>query len=203
MKRLKAAFPHLPICICVDSLYASKPFFQQCEQCNWKYLLTFQDGSIPSVTAEYETLKQQELNRQEIIKDSVRLWYDYVPQIDYEGHMLTVMERGTVADNKACRFLTNLPVTGKNVINTVERGRWRWKIENEGFNTQKKHGYALKHMFSHNNQATKSHYYLIQLLSDTNWAYDFSAYRSMDTPVGTGTSKSGTETPPHFGIVEN
>ena len=38
----------------------------------------------------------------------------------------------------------------------------RWRIENEGFNTQKKHGYYLEHLYSQNYWALKNHYYLIQ-----------------------------------------
>ena len=39
----------------------------------------------------------------------------------------------------------------------------RWKIENEGFNTQKRQGYNLEHQYSRNYQALKNHYYLIQI----------------------------------------
>ena len=39
----------------------------------------------------------------------------------------------------------------------------RWKIENEGFNTQKNQGYYLEHLFSKNYQGIKNHYYLIQI----------------------------------------
>lgn len=39
----------------------------------------------------------------------------------------------------------------------------RWKIENEGFNAQKQHGYSLGHLYSENYQALKNHYYLIQI----------------------------------------
>ena len=45
----------------------------------------------------------------------------------------------------------------------IQRGRWRWKIENEGFNTQKKQGYYLEHRYSKDYQAMKNHYYLIQI----------------------------------------
>ena len=45
----------------------------------------------------------------------------------------------------------------------VEAGRRRWKIENEGFNTQKNHGYYLEHLFSKNYQAIKNHYFLMQI----------------------------------------
>ena len=39
----------------------------------------------------------------------------------------------------------------------------RWKIENEGFNTQKKQGYYLEHQYSKDYQAMKNHYYLTQI----------------------------------------
>ena len=60
-------------------------------------------------------------------------------------------------------YVTDLNITERNVKETVERGRWRWKIENEGFNTQKKQGYYLEHRFSHDYQGMKNHYYLIQI----------------------------------------
>ena len=60
-------------------------------------------------------------------------------------------------------FLTDLPVTRKNVAGLTERRRMRWRIENEGFNAQKNHGYYLEHLYSRNYQALKNHYYLIQI----------------------------------------
>ena len=58
-------------------------------------------------------------------------------------------------------YVTNLSITGRNVKETVERGRW--KIENEGSNTQKKQGYYLEHRFSHDYQGMKNYYYMIQI----------------------------------------
>lgn len=60
-------------------------------------------------------------------------------------------------------FLTSLPVSQKNVSDLVARGRMRWKIENEGFNMQKRNGYYLEHLFSKKYQGIKNHYYLIQI----------------------------------------
>ncbi len=71
-------------------------------------------------------------------------------------------KREIQTNRKEFRFLTDLPVTRKNVSDLIERGRMRWKIENEGFNTQKKHGYGLEHLYSKNYQALKDHYYLLQ-----------------------------------------
>ncbi len=60
-------------------------------------------------------------------------------------------------------FLTDLPVTRKNITDLIERGRMRWKIENEGFNAQKKHGYGLGHLYGKDYQGLKNHYYLLQV----------------------------------------
>ena len=159
MERLKKEFPMLQICICGDSLYASEAFFKDCREKHWKYILRYKEGSIPSINQEYQELKKLEKNRMEG-KDGE---YDYVTGIDYRGESINVIEYESPGEGKRFQFITDLSITKRNVIETVERGRWRWKIENEGFNTQKKQGYYLEHRFSHNYQGIKNHYYLIQI----------------------------------------
>ena len=39
----------------------------------------------------------------------------------------------------------------------------KWRIENEGFNAQKKHGYGLGHLYGKDYQGLKNHYYLLQV----------------------------------------
>ena len=92
------------------------------------------------------------------------MWYDYVTGIGYEGHTVNFIENGESGEGKyPFYFLTDLPVTKRTVKELAEAGRRRWAIENEGFNTQKNHGYNVGHRFSHNYQAWKNHYYLIQI----------------------------------------
>ena len=62
MKRLKEAFPMLPICISADSLYASEPMLKECKEKGWKYLIRFKEGSVPSIYEEYESLKKYKEN---------------------------------------------------------------------------------------------------------------------------------------------
>ena len=45
----------------------------------------------------------------------------------------------------------------------ADGGRCRWKIENQGFNIQKNAGYGLEHIFSHNTNAQKNFYLLLQI----------------------------------------
>lgn len=170
LKKLHEEFPRLPVCLNADSLYACDRFFEECHRYGYHYLLRFKEGSIPYVAKEYETLRKREKNQQkEEMKEST-LWTDYVNGIDYEGHLVNMMgyreekrEKEGEQEEKSFLFLTDMPVTKRNVRTTVETGRLRWKIENEGFNTQKNYGYCLEHMYSRQYQGMKNHYYLIQI----------------------------------------
>src|SRR5260370_24563402 len=42
-------------------------------------------------------------------------------------------------------------------------GRYRWKIENEGFNRQKNSGLNLEHVYSNDPEKWKAYYYLLQI----------------------------------------
>ena len=111
------------------------------------------------------------------LKDG-KVRYDYVEGIDYNGYPINLVEyvesreakyqkgkkKGQYRHvEKEFQFLTNLSVSQKNVGRVVKQGRMRWKIENEGFNTQKRKGYYLEHQYSKSYQAQKCHYYLIQI----------------------------------------
>ena len=88
--------------------------------------------------------------------------------VEYGSYRKRVYKKGkrkgeTEEERKGFWFATDFPVGRKNVANLVQRGRMRWKIENEGFNTQKKQGYHLEHQYSKDYQAMKNHYYLTQI----------------------------------------
>jgi len=44
----------------------------------------------------------------------------------------------------------------------------RWKLENEGFNIQKNHGYQLEHAYCSHQSAVKSFYFLLQVAHAIN-----------------------------------
>ncbi len=176
MEKLKKQFPRLNICLCADSLYACEPFFRKCGEFHWHYLIQFKEGSIPSVADEYKNLKELERNRKVTKVKGGHYWYDYVCGIDYNGCKINLVEYGeerkkitkrgekkTEEEKHLFWFLTDLPVSQRNAAELAMRGRMRWKIENEGFNTQKRGGYHLEHLFSKNYQGIKNHYYLIQI----------------------------------------
>ena len=175
MKRLKEAFPMLPICISADSLYASEPMLKECKEKGWKYLIRFKEGSVPSIYEEYESLKKYKENEGSERRNEKKISWKYATEIDYRGYSINFVEyreeeevskekeQKGKATEKKFYFITDLPIKNDQAIEVAEYGRRRWKIENEGFNTQKRQGYNLEHRYSHNYQATKNHYYLIQI----------------------------------------
>lgn len=134
-------------------------FLKECGRKKWKYILRYKEGSIPSINQEYQVLKKLEKKR----KEKPEGVYDYIIGIEYRGESINVIEYERREEKKNFLYVTNLSITGRNVKETVERGRWRWKIENEGFNTQKKQGYYLEHRFSPDYQGMKNYYYMIQI----------------------------------------
>lgn len=176
MDKIKKNFPKLPICLTADSLYAAEGFFKKCNDYNWKYIVRFKSGSIPTLYKEFQTLAK-------LSENSIKTEYttqngqhktekcNFVNDIDYKDLKLNLLEYEEIEYeekniNKKCRkfvFITNLKITKKNQMGIAEYGRKRWKIENEGFDIQKNHGYELEHNFSNDYMALKNHYLLIQI----------------------------------------
>lgn len=59
-------------------------------------------------------------------------------------------------------WIVSFEITDKNSKEIIYFGRQRWRIENEGFNTQKNGTFDIEHMYSQNYNAIKAHYFFIQ-----------------------------------------
>jgi len=158
-EKLKKTYPRLPICVLGDSIYAAEPVFKLCEQNNWKYLFRFKEGKIKSIANEYMKIKTIEGKS----KDDNLIW---VNEICYNNRKINVFE-GTIEDKEEQKrrylFITSIRVTERNVGTLFTAGRSRWRIENEGFNTQKNLRYHIEHASSHDYNAMKNHYLLTQI----------------------------------------
>ena len=60
------------------------------------------------------------------------------------------------------RYISNLDIKHSNIKEIISMGRKRWKIENEGFCTQKHRTFNISHLNSRNDTAMKNHYFFIQ-----------------------------------------
>ena len=187
--KLKDLYPRLPMCIAADGLYPTKPFFDICLKNNWCYIVTFKEGNLPSVWKEVEILQSltdgnKRTNKFSNKKDKVTQNFCWINMIDYEGHKVNWIECVECSQNietkesKTTNFvhLTDLNIIWQNAPEISESGRLRWKIENEGFNSQKNHGYNLKHKYSRSSYcAMKNYYQCLQIAHLINQLVEFSS----------------------------
>jgi hypothetical protein len=170
-EKLKQNFPRLPICLLVDGLYPYQGFFKTCLDNNWKFISTFKDGNLPSVWEEInELLPLMPNNHRQIRRHykSSMLGQDYcwVNDIDYCGFKLhwiecietKTNEQGDISKTKFSQ-ITNIPPCYQTICGLIERGRMRWKIENEGFKQQKTGGYEMQHKYARKSYLAMKNYY--------------------------------------------
>jgi hypothetical protein len=186
--KMKKQYPRLPICVLADGLYPYANAFRICEDYGWKFIFVLQDGSLKTV--------QEELTLTRLTKPGARYytaehgWHitqEYRYQTDVEYHkkyalnwvqcVETRMNRNKTKANapppspETTRFeyVTNMKPSKDNVRAIGSAGRLRWKIENEGFNTQKNGGYELEHKYNRIScNGLKNYYTLLQIAHAIN-----------------------------------
>jgi hypothetical protein len=174
LPRLKKEYPQLPFVLALDSLYGCGTLFALAAQLHWSYVVTFKEGRTPLLWQEFRTLLPH--CPQNVVQ---RLWQDkptqefrWVNQLDYEDsegrcwklNCLECTETSSDDQQHYFAWLTPLPVNRKTVEEiALKGGRYRWKIENEGFNRQKNSGLNLEHVYSIDPEKWKAYYLLLQI----------------------------------------
>lgn len=174
VKKIKRDFPQLSICLLLDGLYAKRPIFKICEKYKWKYIITLKEGAMPSVYKWYELIRDTMVGKKhkEIVYKEKLQHYRWIQKMEFYGdddlyNIFECVEEGNKRkDKKDTKFvwITNFDITETNVNKLANQGgRLRWKIENEGFNSQKNGGYELEHAYSHHPTGMKNFYILMQI----------------------------------------
>ena len=175
-QKLKELYPRLPMIIAADSLYPNNTVFDICQKNGWNFILTFKEGCLKSVWEEvlllYPLKNKENLQTRIPRKDPVG-WIEeksmFINKIEYKKHLLNWLEyekKYTLQEENLVRFvhITDIAVDKDNVWDISFHGRLRWKIENEGFNTQKNGGYGLQHKYCRKNLVAMQNYYqLLQI----------------------------------------
>ena len=173
--KIKKHFPRLSICILADGLYPNNTVFDICEKYKWQFIITLKDDSLKTFNQEVGLLKATALKRHvyRANKTSMTtLEYSCLNDIEYgmrkfswvECNETVVHTNGDPPSAQRFTYITNVRQTGENMVTTADSGRLRWKIENEGFNTQKNLGYWLEHKFSRKSyKAMQNYYHILQI----------------------------------------
>jgi hypothetical protein len=183
-KKMKKYFPRLPVCILADGLYPNKTFMKICQDNTWEYVVVFKDKSLKTLQEEIrdtENKKRRSYETHHTSEDGLKLThrkFEWITEsLTYAGfclYWLCCTETITRYDkNKTIssveapkRFvtLTSLKVDQSNVRCIAQGGRFRWKIENEGFKAQKHEGYNLGHKCSRSTfDCYKNYYQCLQI----------------------------------------
>jgi hypothetical protein len=160
-EKLKRLFPRLKVAIHADGLYPNAPFFDICKANDWRFLVTLKDGSLKSLWEEIELMPNMK-NIRAVTRPqkAMRQTYRWLAGLQYQGHPLSWVECVEEKSSEVNRFVyvTDIEANFDNVIELATSGRLRFKIENEGFNTLKNHGYALSHKYSRVSAAAMKNY---------------------------------------------
>lgn len=173
LKRIKKEHPRLPLCIQGDALYATEPMMELCRKNGWKYIFTQKDTRQKQVGEAYGWIKRgngavcvkgicEEKGTGRYANDVDEV-AGKTQDINCFEYQYTYEDKKTGSQREASfEWITDIEVNERNIEELIKAGRGRWKIENEGFNSQKNGIYRIEHLNSRNTNAMKNHYLLTQ-----------------------------------------
>ena len=157
IKRIKKNYPRYKFIITGDALYATSPIIKLCEKYKWNYIFNFKPDRLKEINEFFES--NIKLNNETNLNN-----YYLSSGINFKENIVNIIKYIESKNNKQTtfRYITNLEVKNNNIESIVVLGRNRWKIENEGFYTQKHRTFNIIHLNSRNDTAMKNHYFFIQ-----------------------------------------
>ena len=157
IKRIKKNYPKYKFIITGDGLYATTPIIKICKKYKWNYIFNLKPDRLKEINETFEDNinYQNETNHQN---------YYLSTDIKYKGISLSAFKYIETKKKKTTifRYISDLEIKDSNIKEIVSMGRKRWKIENEGFYTQKHRTFNISHLNSRNDTAMKNHYFFIQ-----------------------------------------
>lgn len=176
-EKIKKLYPRLPILLLADGLYPNNTVFDICRRYDYQFIFTFKEGNLKSIWEEVNFLLR-------INRDNITSWHSrkgnslethafrFINNIQYRKHTLHLIESNITMQRhfagkqmpdspEKLKFvhITSIVLNRDNCKEISQRGRLRWTIENEGFNSQKNQGYGLTHKFSRVSPLATSNYY--------------------------------------------
>ena len=157
IKRIKKNYPKYKFIITGDDLYATSPIINLCKKYNWHYIFNLKPDRLKEINESFEG---------NIIykNDTSHKNYFLSTNIKYMNITLSAFKYIETKNNKTTifRYISDLNIKDSNIKEIVSMGRKRWKIENQGFYTQKHRTFNISHLNSRNDTAMKNHYFFIQ-----------------------------------------
>jgi len=141
----------------------------RCKKYNWDYIIRYKEGSAPSIAQEYNAIPEKTKTENA----------EFINGIIYKDGTVNVLKYTETKVKKGkeitttFEWITSIEITEKNAVKLAGAGRKRWKIENQGFNRQKKWQGNIEHACSHNANAQKCHYLMEQIADFIKQLYEY------------------------------
>ena len=171
-EQLRQDHPDLPLIVTEDALSSNAPHIRELEKHNLHYILGVKEGDHPflfeQVAAAQQAGQTTELEFHGIgVKHQFRFLNQVPLNKSNQDLLVNFVEYWEITEKKTQHFcwVTDIPVTAKNVFQIMHGGRARWKIENETFNTLKNQGYHFEHNFGHGQKNLSVVFALLMMLA--------------------------------------
>ena len=167
--KIKKRFPRLPICIVADGLYVSEKVLKICRENKWNYIIRYKEGCASSIEKEYQAIpEKQKSGKAEYINGVIFKDFD----VNVLKYTETKIKQGKSVTTEFA-WITDIEITDKNAEKLAMAGRSRWKIENQGFNRQKRWQGDVEHACSYQERAQKNHYLMEQISDFIKQLYEY------------------------------
>jgi len=171
IEHFRREHPHLKIIVVQDGLASNGPHISSLEEKKMRYIIGAKPGDHGYLFEQAE--KSDKAQYFEIQDDSGSFHqFRFINGISLnKSHpdlkVNFIEYRETRRNGKELNFswVTNIPITEKNVYQLMRGGRARWKIENETFNTLKNLGYNFEHTYGHGKEYLASVFCTLMVLS--------------------------------------
>jgi hypothetical protein len=174
--KIRRLFPRLKLNLVGDGLYAEEPTFNECEDAGWNFIVTLTDNDLPTVNRQLPdgdegwsgvlTRRVGDCDKP-VNPKAVHRTVRWKTPVTYHGEIVHVieMEETDKEGNRVYynRWITNVKPDEQNAFDLAQTGRLRWRIENEGTNTQKNGGYEMGHLYGRQQRAWKNYYLVLQI----------------------------------------
>jgi hypothetical protein len=172
--KLRQDHPHLKLIITEDSLSSNAPHIATLHAHDLHYILGVKEGDHALLFQQVQAAEHagrvtyyERHDRAAGVVHRFRFVNDMplnASNADVRGNFLEYWEMGN-AKVQHFSWVTDVPVTARNVYHLMRGGRARWKIENETFNTLKNQGYHFEHKYGHGTKNLSVMFAMVMMLA--------------------------------------
>jgi Transposase DDE domain len=175
LARIRKTYPHLPLIVVQDALFATGPHIKLLKSLDIRFILVVKEGDHPTlfetIQANYEQEQMQGYSYYDE-KEKATFVLRFVPGVPLnKSHpelLVNYLEQTKVIAGEEqilWTWVTDLQLTEETCHDVMRGGRSRWKVENETFNTLKTQGYHLEHNYGHGQQHLATVFVLLMMLA--------------------------------------